>query len=54
MNSYATWRLNAMLWERCLGIGFYRSNAQPTGQSWSPDLSGLRGALHRGAYCAIS
>jgi hypothetical protein len=35
-----------MLWERCLGIGFHPSKAQPTGQSCERNLSGPRGALH--------
>src|SRR5271166_6796348 len=45
MNSCATWRLNAALWERCLVMAFILRKPSTDGQSQSFIMSTPRGAL---------
>jgi hypothetical protein len=45
MNSWATCRLNAALWERCLVIAFILRKLSTEGQFLTRYLSTLRGAL---------
>src|SRR4051794_24288098 len=50
MNSSATWRLNAALWDRCLVMTSILRKPSKGGQFKPPNLSTRRGALH----CTVS
>ena len=47
LNSWATCRLNSMLWERCLAMAFILRKPGSPGQFQSRKMSTARGALHR-------
>jgi hypothetical protein len=46
INSWATCRLNSMLWERCLAMAFILRKPGSPGQFQSRKMSNARGALH--------